>query len=101
MRRRTGLDANQARRQLLKKRQNITPLELTANNNIAIRIDAVNLKNRLGDIETGGGDRLHSPGSSESWGALTAHPLKALSCRGGAVHSISCGHFSDKPTKFM
>jgi hypothetical protein len=28
----------------LKEHQNITPLELTANNHIAIRIDAMNLK---------------------------------------------------------
>jgi hypothetical protein len=41
----TGLDANQARRQLLKERQNISSLELTANNHIAICIDAMNLKN--------------------------------------------------------
>jgi hypothetical protein len=40
-----ALKFNQARRQLLKERQNITPLELTANNHVAIRIDAVNLKN--------------------------------------------------------
>jgi hypothetical protein len=44
MRRCTCLDAYKARRQLLKERQNITPLELTANNNIAIRINAMNLK---------------------------------------------------------
>jgi len=30
---------------LLKERQNIPPLELTANNHIAVRIDAMNLKN--------------------------------------------------------
>jgi hypothetical protein len=37
MRRRTGLDADQARRQLLKERQNITPLELAIENHVAIR----------------------------------------------------------------
>jgi hypothetical protein len=41
MRRRTGLDTNEARRQLLKERQHIPPLQLTAKNNIAIRINAV------------------------------------------------------------
>ena len=55
-----ALDANQARWQLLKERQNIAPLELTANNYIAIRIDSVNLKNRLRDIETDSRDRLYS-----------------------------------------
>ena len=44
MRRCTGLDANQARWQLLKERQNISSLELTAHNDIAIRIDAMNLE---------------------------------------------------------
>src|SRR5712664_1563441 len=52
MRRRTGLDTNEARRQLLKERQHIPPLQLTANNNIAIRTNAMDLKNRLRDIET-------------------------------------------------
>src|SRR5215468_12294534 len=45
MRRCTGLDANQARWQLLKERQNISSLELTANNYLAIRIDTMNLEN--------------------------------------------------------
>jgi hypothetical protein len=45
MRRCTGLDANQAWWQLLKERQNISSLELTANNHIALFIDAMNLKN--------------------------------------------------------
>jgi hypothetical protein len=45
MRRCTGLDANQARWQLLKERQNVSSLELTAHNYIAICIDTMNLKN--------------------------------------------------------
>ena len=44
MRWRAGLDANWARRQLLKERQNITPLELATENHVAVRIDAMNWK---------------------------------------------------------
>ena len=39
MRRGTGFDANQARRQLLEKRQNVAPLDLAAKHHIALRID--------------------------------------------------------------
>ena len=46
MRRGTGFDANQARRQLLEKRQNVAPLDLAAKHHIALRIDGVNLENR-------------------------------------------------------
>jgi hypothetical protein len=42
-----------------KKRQNVTPLELTTQDGIARRIYAVNLKNRLRDVETDCSDRLH------------------------------------------
>jgi hypothetical protein len=45
MQRRTGLYTDQARWHLLKERRNISSLELTAKNHIAIRVDAVNLKN--------------------------------------------------------
>jgi hypothetical protein len=44
MRRGTGFDADQARRQLLEERQNVAPLNLAAKRNIALRIDAVNLE---------------------------------------------------------
>src|SRR5258708_32557179 len=50
---------NAARRQLLKERQHIPPLQLTAKNHIAIRINAADLKNRLRDIETDGRNRSH------------------------------------------
>jgi len=35
-------------------------LELTADDHIAFRADAVSLKNRLGDVETDCRDRLHA-----------------------------------------
>ncbi len=80
MRRGAGFDANETRLQLLKERQDVAPLELTADQYIAFRIDAVNLKNRLCDVETDGRDRLYV------WllqivGALTAPTSMALACR--------------------
>src|SRR5215470_4026570 len=55
-----------------KERQNITPLELTANNYVAIAIDAVNLKNRLRDIETNRRGRLHDLAPPNHW--VPKHP---------------------------
>src|SRR5580700_3397995 len=90
MRRGAGFNADQAGWQLLKECQHVTPLELTTDDDIASRIDAVNLKDRLRDVETECRDRLHV------WllrivGALTAPTSMALTCRGGAVHSIKSG----------
>src|SRR5271168_2410502 len=59
MRRRAGFDADQARRQLLEEGQYIATLELTTQDDIALRIDAVNLKYRLRDVETHRRNRLH------------------------------------------
>src|SRR5260370_33235744 len=77
MRRSAGFDADEARRQPLKEWQNVPALELTANDYITCRVNSVDLKNRLGDIETDCRDRLHV------WrlrivGALTAPPSMAL-----------------------
>src|ERR1700719_4367079 len=75
-----GLNTNEARRQPLKEWQNVPALELTANDYITCRVSSVDLKNRLGDIETDCRDRLHV------WllrivGALTAPTSMALPCR--------------------
>ena len=59
MRRGAGLDPNQARLQLLEKRQDVAALQLTADGHLAFRVDAVDLKNRLRDIETDCCDHLH------------------------------------------
>ena len=80
MRRCTGLDAHQAWSHLLKERQNIATLQLATEDDIAIRINTVNLKNRLRDIETNCRNRFHA------WllrivGALTAPTSMALTCR--------------------
>src|SRR5262249_40851339 len=74
------LRADEARRQLLEEWQNVSALELTTNDYITCCINSVNLKNRLGDIETNCRDRLHV------WllrivGALTAPTSMALACR--------------------
>src|SRR6266568_666507 len=80
MRRSAGFDADEARRQPLKEWQNVPALELTANDYITCRVNSVDLKNRLGNIETDCRDRLHG------WllrivGALTAPTSMALPCR--------------------
>src|SRR5262252_10719770 len=97
MRRSAGFHADEARRQLLKEWQNLPALELTANDYITCRVNCVDLKNRLSDIETNCRDRLHV------WllrivGASTAPTSMALPAGGGAVHSIKSGptHCSKK-----
>jgi hypothetical protein len=54
-----GLDANQAWSQLLKERQDIATLQLPTDNHMTVAINAMDLKNRLGDIETDRRDCLH------------------------------------------
>src|SRR5215831_3422165 len=80
MRRSAGFHADEARRQLLKEWQNVPALELTANDYITCRVNCVDLKNRLSDIETNCRDRLHV------WllrivGPSTAPTSMALPCR--------------------
>src|SRR5664280_1579273 len=60
MRRGTGFDADQARRLLPVERQDVTPLQLPADDDLTFRINAVDLENRLGDVETDCRDRLHA-----------------------------------------
>jgi hypothetical protein len=59
VRRGASLNANQAWRQLLKERQDLATLQLAANNHLAGTINAMNLKDRLGDVETDCRNRLH------------------------------------------
>src|SRR3954452_20908097 len=75
-----SLDADQAGWQLLEERQDVATLQLTADDHLPGSINAVHLKDRLGDVETDCRDRLHS------WllrivGALTAPTSMALTCR--------------------
>src|SRR5688572_13722781 len=80
MRRRAGLDTNHARRQLLEERQHIAALQLTPDDHVALRINAVDLKDRLRNVETDCGDRLHDK-LLRIVGALTAPTSMALPCR--------------------
>jgi hypothetical protein len=50
MGRSTSFDTGQARWQLLKECQHIAPLELASKDDKALRIDTVDLKNRLRDV---------------------------------------------------
>src|SRR2546428_9577079 len=80
MRRRARFDANQAWWQLLEERQDVTALQLTADEHVDFRVDAVDLKDRFCDIETDSRDGLHD------WllrivGALTAPTSMGLMCR--------------------
>src|SRR5579863_2001231 len=80
MRRGASFNTDQAWWELLKECQYVAPLELTADNDVALRIDAMNLKDRLRDVETDCCNRLHG------WllrivGALTALTSMALTCR--------------------
>src|SRR4029453_15577121 len=65
-------------------------LQLTADDHLSRRIDAVDLKHRLSDVETDCRDRLHagSPKIATAPAAITQWHLRA---RGGAVHSIRSG----------
>jgi hypothetical protein len=80
MRRGTGLNADQTRRQLLKERQNVATLQLPADNHQTVGIHAVNLEKRLGMsrpiVQT-----ICMGSSVESWEPLAAPTSLALSCR--------------------
>ena len=59
MRRGASFDTNQARWQLLKESQDVAALQLAADDHLAVSINAMDLKNRLRDIETDCCDSLH------------------------------------------
>jgi hypothetical protein len=73
MRRGAGFNADQARWQLLEEYQNVAALELTTEDDIALRIDAVNLKNRLRDVQTDRRDRLHDLAPPNLGGLNSTH----------------------------
>jgi hypothetical protein len=59
VRRGASLYANQTCWQLLKERNYLATLQLAADDHLASGINAMNLKDRLGDIETDCRYRLH------------------------------------------
>src|ERR1700682_4061706 len=80
MRRGAGFDTDQTRRQLLKERQDIPTLQLPPDNHLTLGINAVDLKHRLGDIQTDCRNHLHNC-LLRIVGALAAPSSVALSCR--------------------
>src|SRR6476619_6095939 len=75
VRRATGLHADRTRRQLLKKHQDRASFQLAAYNNLAGAINPMNLKDRLGDIQTDCRDRLHGSRRSVTPSSVAAASL--------------------------
>ena len=59
--------------QLLKERQDVATLQLTADDHFAIVINAVDLKYRLGNVETDCRDRLHDLAPPNRGGFNSTH----------------------------
>jgi hypothetical protein len=84
----TRLHANQAGRQTPEEGNELTPAELTADQNLSILVNAVDLEDVLGEIETDCGD-MHWSGSLSGAEAIT---LSHRALPGaGAVHLIIYG----------
>jgi hypothetical protein len=64
------LHADQARRQTPEEGEDLSPADLAADESLPILIDAVDLKDVLGDVETNRGD-LHRTGSLSGAEAIT------------------------------
>src|SRR4249919_1963268 len=64
VRRGTGLHADQAWRQSLEERRNLAAAKLLSDDDLLGRVNAVNLKHVLGDIQTDRGN-LHVDGSPD------------------------------------
>src|SRR5665811_2150899 len=90
MRSRTGLNADDAPRRLAKEGQDLRPPQLPTDDHRAGCTNPVNLKNRLGDIQTNRCNLLHGWLLSIVI-ASTATTVWHLDAGGGAVHSIRSG----------
>jgi hypothetical protein len=85
-----GFDTDQAWRQLLEEGYHGAALDLATQDGIALRINPVNLKNRLRDVEIDCCGRLH--GSSRIVGALNSTHIHGTHVPGGgAAHSVIKG----------
>jgi hypothetical protein len=82
----TGLHANEARRQRREKLHHLIAAKLLPDNDLLGRIDAVDLKNVLGDIQTGGDD-LYVDGSLKRF--VCNHHLTAIRRRERAPSTTS------------
>src|SRR5450631_3530664 len=102
VRRGTGLHADQAWRQSLEERHNLAAAKLLSDDDLLGRVDAVNLKYVLGDIQTDRGN-LHVDGSPHV--IRLRRSLYGTSMPGaGAVHHIKsglsrCKKVRDKPIR--
>ena len=90
VRRGASLDADEAWRQLLEKRQDGAALQLTPDDHLASSVNSEDLKYRLGNVETDCRDHLHV------WllriVVAQQQPLNGTHVPGGgAVHSIKSG----------
>jgi hypothetical protein len=74
-------------RQLLEEPQYVAALQLTADDHMPCRVDAVNLKHRLRNVETDCRNRLHA-WLPQLVVTPSATPSVALRAGEGAVHSI-------------
>src|SRR5665811_297638 len=97
MRSRTGLNADDAPRRLAKEGQDLRPPQLPTDDHRAGCTNPVNLKNRLGDIQTNRCNLLHGWLLSIVI-ASTATTVWHLDAGGGAVHSIRSGHNCGRQT---
>src|SRR5437667_6345940 len=75
-----SLDADETRRQLLEESSDVTALQLAPDDHLAFRVDAMDLKNHLCDIETNCRDRLHGLAPPNQVTPL-ATTVVALTCR--------------------
>ena len=86
----TSFHADQARRKLGKELQDLAAAQLTTDNNLALLINAMHLKNVLRDIQTDRTNLFHgwfpSCGSNDTAFWHIAMPV------GGAIHSINSSH---------
>src|SRR6516165_2740206 len=78
MRRCAGLNADEAWRQLLEECQDVTSLQLAPDDHFAYRVNTVDLKHRLRDVETDrrdpGGD--HSMALTCRWRSRPQHQFR-------------------------
>lgn len=89
------MPTRQAGWQLLEEREHISALQLPADNDVALRADAMNPKDRLCDVEPDCRNCLHDEflrilmTSSAADSKSLAHRVR------GAVHSIRSSHLQD------
>lgn len=87
--RRAGLDADQASRESFEKSENIVASQLQSHDNHAARVDAMNLKDMLGDIQTDG-DNPFRGRLSLMWPSTTTLWHCDAGSGGRPPHQVTC-----------